>query len=126
MPSKSQIVTFISVLPSIALLPRFSRQKKYFYVVSGFGFTGGAFRHIIRMKECESQLYQLSTIKCMPGIKVSKCAVGTENFNTTTGNSWVYMVEMSRYHKKLMTFRKQKKSIEAGMKIRCFPKKEFI
>ena len=36
---------------------------------------------------------------------VSKCALGTENFNLTTGN----MVEMSRYHKKLMIFRKQKK-----------------
>lgn len=105
MPSESQMVTFISILLIIALLPRFSRQKKYFYVVSGFGFTGGALCHIIRMKECESQLYQLSTIKCMPGIEVSKCALGTENFNPTTGN----MVEMSRYHKKLMIFRKQKK-----------------
>ena len=109
MPSKSQIVTFISILPSIALLPRFSRQKKYFYVVSGFGFTGGELCHIFRMKECEGQLYQLSTIKCMPGLKVSKCALGIEKFNPTTGNSWMYMVEMSRYHKKLMTFRKQKK-----------------
>lgn len=90
MHSKSQIVAFISILPIIALLPRFSRGKKYFYVVGGFAFTCGALCYIIGMKMGSSH------DKYMPGIKASECALGTENFNPTTGNTWVYMVKMSR------------------------------
>ena len=50
----------------------------------------------------------------MPAIKISECAVGTENFYHSTGNGWVYMIEMGRRDKELMSFRKQEKYRSVG------------
>lgn len=92
-------------------------------MASGFGFTYGVLCYI-SMTEHENQLCWLSTIKYVPAIKISECAIGTENFYHSTGNGWVYMIEMGRRDKELMSFRKQEKYRSVG-KIK-FIQTEFL